>query len=89
MTWLSAVAKRIPKKEMTMQQTVWVNQDECISCGICVENVPEVFRFADNRKAEVYDPAGASREKIKEGAVDSCPVSCIHLQEQAKGGNEQ
>jgi ferredoxin len=64
-----------------MQQTVWVDQDQCISCGICVVNVPEVFRFADNGKAEVYDQAGAPRERIQEGAVDSCPVSCIHWQD--------
>jgi ferredoxin len=63
-----------------MGKTVWVDQDECISCGICVEAVPEVFRFADNGKAEAYDPAGATEEKIQE-AVDACPVSCIHWQE--------
>lgn len=63
-----------------MGKTVWVDQDECISCGICVESVPEVFRFADNNKAEAYDPAGATEEKIQV-AVDGCPVSCIHWQE--------
>ena len=28
----------------------WVDQDECISCGLCIDNLPGVFRFADNGK---------------------------------------
>jgi len=58
-----------------------VDQDECISCGLCVANVPGVFRFADDGKAECYDPNGASEEDIQVNAVDICPVSCIHWQE--------
>jgi ferredoxin len=64
-----------------MGKSVYVDQDECISCGICVENVPDVFRFADNGKAEAYDQTGASAEKIRQEAIDICPVSCIHWQE--------
>lgn len=60
-----------------MPKTPFVDQDLCISCGICIGNVPEVFRFADNGKAEVYDPLGASEETIQEQAIDVCPVSCI------------
>ncbi len=33
-----------------------VDQDACINCGLCVTNVPEVFRFAEHGKAGVYDP---------------------------------
>lgn len=64
-----------------MPKTAFVDQDECISCGLCVGNLPEVFRFADNGKAEVYDPAGASEETIQAQAIDICPVSCICWQE--------
>jgi len=64
-----------------MPKTVWVNQDECISCGLCTENLPEVFRFDDSGKSEAYDPAGASEEKIQQEAIDVCPVSCIHWKE--------
>ncbi len=60
-----------------MQKTPFVDQDLCISCGICISNVPEVFRFADNGKAEVYEPTGASEETIQQEAIDVCPVSCI------------
>lgn len=54
-----------------------VDKGECISCGLCVDNVPEVFRFDDENKAECYDPNGASEDDIQSGAIDVCPVSCI------------
>lgn len=63
-----------------MAKTVWVDEEACISCGICVETVPEVFRFADNGKAEAYDQGGGPEERIQ-GAIDSCPVACIYWQE--------
>jgi len=57
-----------------------VSQDECISCALCAEICPEVFRLNDKDLSEVYDPQGASEEKIQE-AIDSCPVQCIHWKE--------
>lgn len=60
-----------------MAQEAFVDQDLCISCGICVNNLPDVFRFADNGKAECFDPDGASVEDIQSEAIDVCPVSCI------------
>ncbi len=55
----------------------YVDQDVCIGCEVCVSSVPEVFRMTANGVAEVYDPEGASEERIQE-AIDACPVSCIH-----------
>ncbi len=55
----------------------YVDQEVCISCRLCVETVPEVFRMNDDDLAEVYNPDGASEEKIQE-AMDGCPVNCIH-----------
>jgi ferredoxin len=60
-----------------MAQEPFVDQDLCISCGICVGNVSTVFRFADNGKAECYDPGGESAEVIQSQAIDVCPVACI------------
>ncbi|MBP1753017.1 MAG: frx [Geobacteraceae bacterium] len=54
----------------------FVDQDVCISCRLCVETVPEVFRMNDADLAEVYDPIGAPESKIQE-AIDGCPVNCI------------
>ena len=60
-----------------MARVPYVDQDVCISCTLCVNTAPEVFRMNENDLAEVYDPEGASEEKIQE-AVDACPVNCIH-----------
>lgn len=59
-----------------MARTPVVDQDVCISCNLCADTVPEVFRMNDDGLAEVYDPTGAPEDKIQE-AIDSCPVSCI------------
>lgn len=63
-----------------MAKTPFVDQDACISCNLCADTVPEVFKMNDDNLAEVYDPSGASEEKIQE-AMDVCPVACIHWQE--------
>lgn len=60
-----------------MAREPFVDQDLCISCGLCIDNLPSVFRFDDNNKAECYDPTGASEEEIQSEAIDICPVSCI------------
>ncbi len=61
-----------------MAREVWVDEDVCISCGMCINNLPEVFRFNSDGKAECFDASGASEEEIEHDAIDICPVSCIH-----------
>lgn len=41
-----------------MARIPYVLKEECISCGVCVDTVPTVFRFDDDMKAEAFDPAG-------------------------------
>ena len=60
-----------------MARKPYVDQDACISCNLCADTVPEVFRMNEDDLAEVHDPAGASEDKIQE-AIDACPVACIH-----------
>ena len=62
-----------------MARVPYVDEDACISCGLCVDTVSGVFRLNDDNVAEVYDPAGADEDEIQE-AIDACPVSCIHWQ---------
>jgi ferredoxin len=64
-----------------MAREPWVDQDVCISCGLCIDNVPNVFRYAENGKAEAYDPKGSPEEEIQNNAIDVCPVTCIHWKE--------
>ena len=60
-----------------MAKTPWVDKDQCISCGICRDSLPDVFRFDAHGKSECYNPTGASEEVIQDMAIDLCPVSCI------------
>lgn len=62
-----------------MNKKVMVDQDNCISCGLCVSTCPTVFRFNSSGKSEVYNPSGASESDIQQ-AIDGCPVQCISWQ---------
>jgi ferredoxin len=58
-----------------------VNQEECTSCGLCVDLCPGVFQMNDDELAYVVDPSGASEEEIQD-AMDQCPVACIIWEEE-------
>lgn len=64
-----------------MSKTVYIDEEECIGCGSCVEICPEVFHLKEgDEKAEVIKPEGGPEDLIQE-AMDTCPVSCIHWEE--------
>lgn len=60
-----------------MARTPVVDRDDCISCGACVDECPDVFRMDKDEKSEVYNPTGASEDDIQ-NAIEICPVECIH-----------
>ncbi len=54
-----------------------VDKDTCISCGLCVSTVPEVFEMDDDGKAvAVSDTTEENKESVQE-AIDGCPVDAI------------
>ncbi|HOF88824.1 MAG TPA: ferredoxin [Armatimonadota bacterium] len=58
-----------------------VDQDACISCGLCPEVCPEVFRMNDDDKAEAYvDPVPPGAEDAARDAADQCPVEAIAIE---------
>jgi len=63
-----------------MARKLYIDEDECIGCGTCSDSCPDVFIINDDNIAEVTNPEGASEEEIQE-AMDSCPVSCIHWED--------
>ncbi len=65
-----------------MNREAKVDQDMCIGCGICADNLPDVFHMDSNGKAECFDPGGATEEEIQLQAIDLCPVTCIHWQQE-------
>ena len=65
-----------------MSKKVRIDEDECIGCGSCVEICPDVFVFNDDTdKAEVIDE-NLGGEGCVDDAVTSCPVECIHVDEE-------
>ena len=64
-----------------MGKAVYIDEEECIGCGSCVEICPEVFQMQEgDEKAQVMKPEGGPTDIIQE-AMDTCPVSCIHWEE--------
>ena len=58
-----------------------IEREGCISCGLCAETCPKVFRMADDGLAEVYtDPVPESAEDTAKEAQDNCPVSVITVE---------
>ena len=60
---------------------VCVNQNECISCALCVDQCPAVFGFNTDNKSEVQHPDAVSEysEQVKIAAYE-CPTSAIKLE---------
>jgi ferredoxin len=53
---------------------VWIIEG-CISCGLCSDLCPEVFRLDD--VAVVREDADYSNESLIKEAAESCPVEVI------------
>ncbi len=60
---------------------VKINREGCISCGLCTEICPEVFRIAEDGLSEVYCQPLPEFEDLAKEAEESCPVSVIHTEE--------
>jgi len=58
-----------------------IDRSGCISCGICVDTCPEVFRMGDDGLAEVYAEVESALEGKATEARDNCPVAVISLED--------
>ena len=60
---------------------VTIDRDGCISCSLCADTCPEVFRIAEDGLAEVYAlPSEKEIDEVRE-AAENCPVSVIMTEE--------
>ena len=58
-----------------------IDRDGCISCGLCAETCPQVFRMADDGLAEVYvDEVPEEEEDAAAEAAEDCPVNVISVE---------
>ncbi len=61
---------------------VTVDRDTCIGDGICASLCPDVFEMDDDGKSKVIKPEiGDDLKDCVQEAVDSCPVSCITMEQ--------
>lgn len=60
---------------------VFVDQDLCISCGLCISICDEVFSWNDDDKAEAIDEDFPEElaDDVEE-AVESCPTDAIQYE---------
>lgn len=59
----------------------FVDQDGCISCGLCVSVCPSVFSMNEDDKAQaIDDDIPEENESEAEEARDGCPVSVIDIE---------
>ncbi len=57
---------------------VSVDQDLCISCGLCVSSCPDVFTWNSDEKAVANEKAVSSdNEDCVKDAADGCPTDAI------------
>lgn len=58
-----------------------IDREGCISCGLCAEVCPKVFRMGTDGPAEVYvDSVPEKEEKSAIEAQENCPVSVIKVE---------
>ena len=56
----------------------YVDQDLCISCGLCISTCEEVFFWNDDDKAEAIDEEVPEElEDAAKDAIESCPTEAI------------
>lgn len=54
-----------------------VDQDLCISCGLCISICEDVFHWNDDDKAEAIEDIPSESDGEVHEAIDSCPTEAI------------
>ena len=74
-------AQKIEEKEevaiAVIREEVWVETEDCTSCKDCIDALPAVFKYNDNKQAYVHNPKGGTFAQIVK-AAEKCPARCIH-----------
>lgn len=57
--------------------TVSIDPDLCTACGLCTDDVPDVFTMGDEVAEVVKADVPADLEAAVQDAADSCPAEAI------------
>lgn len=60
---------------------VWVDEDACTGCGLCVDMCPSVFELDDGVAFVATGRVPEGEEERVEDAADECPVEAIVIEE--------
>lgn len=67
---------------MEVFMKAFVDQDTCISCGMCVSACNDVYEFNADGKAEcIVDAVPPEFEEDARQAANNCPVNAIETTE--------
>ena len=61
-----------------------VNEDSCISCGLCVMTCPEVFAFDEDGTAQANGVITDELFASVESARNACPVNAIDIKQETE-----
>lgn len=56
---------------------VRIDADLCTACGLCTDDVPDVFKMGDDVAEVIVDEVPADLEGAVKDAADSCPSEAI------------
>jgi ferredoxin len=56
---------------------VRIEADLCTACGLCTDDVPDVFTMGDDVAEAIAGDVPADQESAVQEAVDSCPSEAI------------
>ena len=59
---------------------VRIDADLCTACGLCTDDVPEVFTMGDDVAEVVSDDVPGGQEDAVKDAADSCPSEAIIIE---------
>jgi len=57
--------------------TVKIDADLCTACGLCVDDVPDVFKMGDDVAEVIAEEVPSDQESAVKDAADSCPSEAI------------
>lgn len=79
---VEAQVEEKPEEEESEEATAviaeaWIETEDCTSCRDCVDSLPAVFKYNDDKQAIIHDAQGAPYPEIVK-AAEKCPAACIH-----------
>ena len=60
--------------------TVKIDEELCTACGLCTDDVPEVFRMGDDVAEVIQEDVPESHEDAVRDAADGCPSEAISVE---------